>query len=343
MGHCPATSGRWTGAAATWWSSGERAENKRRNARLCSEYCAGILDIHSAANPHRALKEAAKQARHQRVQRPQHLGWSAHPFKKLEDAPAERNNHSTKLMRQEWMLLEGVNQNLVFVDEAGFNFYTRRTRGRASVGQHAVRQVAGSLGKNLNIIMAILAAAGLHYYELHEDVVNGQIFLGFLDNLGLVIGEGFLVTVVLDNARVHNNAEMDAENHEVKMLPPYSPMLNPIEEAFSCLKVKLSKVKQLLNESMEIILDRAAAAAAQQPLTRFRMRALQGCVTQALDDGVITQDKCNGFLSFTSSRASMHKHARHNSVKLNMMTLQLHFFGLLDWLSSFLIFLRSKI
>ena len=56
---------------------------------------------------------------------------------------------------------------------------------------------------------------------------------------------------------------MDAENHEVKMLPPYCPMLNPIEEAFSCLK---AKVKQLLNESMEIILDRAAAAAAQQPV-----------------------------------------------------------------------------
>ena len=91
---------------------------------------------------------------------------------------------------------------------------------------------------------------------------------------------------------MHNNAEMDAENHEVKMLPPYSPMLNPIEEAFSCLK---AKAKQLLNESMEVILDGAAAAAAQQPLTRFRMGILRGCVTQALDDGVITQEKCNGF------------------------------------------------
>ena len=36
---------------------------------------------------------------------------------KLKDAPAERNNHSTKPRRQEygqWMLQEGVNQNLFF-------------------------------------------------------------------------------------------------------------------------------------------------------------------------------------------------------------------------------------
>ena len=178
------------------------------------------------------------------------------------------------------MLREGVNQNL----------YTRRTQGRASVGQRAVRQVAGSRGKNLNTIMAISAAAGLHYYELHEGAVNGHIFQGFLDSLGLVIGEEFRVTVVLDNARVHNN-EMDAENHKVKMFSPCSPMLNSTGESLSCLK---AEVKQLLNESMEIILDKAAAAAAQQPLTRYRMGILRGCVTQALDDGVTTQEKkCN--------------------------------------------------
>ena len=139
--------------------------------------------------------------------------------------------------------------------------------------------------------MVISAASGLHY-ELHKGTVNGQIFQEFLDNLDFVIGEEFRVTVVLDNARVHSNAEMDAKNHEVKMFPPYSPILNSIEEAFSCLE---AKVKQLLSESMEIILDRAAAAAAQQPLTRYHMGILRGCVTQALDDGVITQEKCNGF------------------------------------------------
>ena len=64
--------------------------------------------------------------------------------------------------------------------------------------------------------------------------------------------------------QVHNNTEIDAKNHKVKMLLLYSPMLNLIKEAFSCLK---AKAKQLLNESMEIILDRAATMAAQQPLT----------------------------------------------------------------------------
>ena len=72
-------------------------------------------------------------------------------MKKLEDSPMERNSDATKVARQNfahWMTNEGVNQHLVYIDEAGFNLFTRRTRGRAVVGQRAVRQVAGSLGKN---------------------------------------------------------------------------------------------------------------------------------------------------------------------------------------------------
>ena len=111
--------------------------------------------------------------------------------------------------------------------------------------------------------MAISAAAGLYYFVLYEDTVHGQVFQGLLDDLSLVFGEEFRVTVVLDNVGVHNNAEMDVENHELKMFSPYSPMLNPIEEAFNCLQ---AEVKQLQNESMKVILDRAAAAATQNSL-----------------------------------------------------------------------------
>ena len=40
-----------------------------------------------------------------------------------------------------------MNRHLVFVDEAGFNLHTRRTRGRAHVGERAVRQIAGCRGQ----------------------------------------------------------------------------------------------------------------------------------------------------------------------------------------------------
>ena len=81
---------------------------------------------------------------------------------KLEDAPMDRNNLQVKEEHREFVLLltqEGINQNLLYVDECGFNLFTRRTRGRARVGQRAVRQVCNSRGKNINIILAISPSA----------------------------------------------------------------------------------------------------------------------------------------------------------------------------------------
>lgn len=217
-------------------------------------------------------------------------------MKKLEDAPIERNNVATKRARQryaQWMMEEGMNRHLVFVDEAGFNLHTRRTRGRAHVGERAVRQVAGCRGSNLNLLMAISPEAGMHYFELHVGTVNRERFNVFLQNLGVVLGEEFDISIVMDNAPIHNGVEMDAENHQIVKLPAYSPMLNPIEHAFSCVK---AAVKQLVNTRMAEILDRAAAAAAHQTLAAYRMGILRQCVTQVLeDDAVITQIKCENW------------------------------------------------
>ena len=53
------------------------------------------------------------------------------------------------------------NANLVYVDECVFNLLSRRTRGRALVGQRAVRQVVESRELNLIIIMAISPEVGI--------------------------------------------------------------------------------------------------------------------------------------------------------------------------------------
>ena len=53
-------------------------------------------------------------------------------MKKLEDVPTERNSSRIKNRRHdfaEWLLQEGVNRRLVYIDEAGFNLHTKRTRG----------------------------------------------------------------------------------------------------------------------------------------------------------------------------------------------------------------------
>ena len=71
-------------------------------------------------------------------------------LKKLEDAPTDRNRLNVKEERREfalWLTSEGINKNLVYVEENGFNLFTRRTKGRARVGQRVVRQVLNSRGK----------------------------------------------------------------------------------------------------------------------------------------------------------------------------------------------------
>lgn len=71
-------------------------------------------------------------------------------MKKIEDAPRERNSESTKESRKayaEWLLNIGLQQEIIFIDEAGINLWTRRTRGRAPRGQRAVRVVHGRRGK----------------------------------------------------------------------------------------------------------------------------------------------------------------------------------------------------
>ena len=53
-------------------------------------------------------------------------------MKKLEDSPTERNSDRVKnqrLLYANWLLQDGVNQQLVFIDGAGYNLHTKRTRG----------------------------------------------------------------------------------------------------------------------------------------------------------------------------------------------------------------------
>ena len=209
-------------------------------------------------------------------------------IKKLEDAPIDRNSPATKESRREYAtwFMQNQGQNFIFVDECGFNLFMARTRGRARINQRAVRQVTSSRGKNLNLLMVVTPATGLYYYEIEEGIVNVARFHLFLQNLEAIPAD-FNVVVVMDSAPVHNDAQMGQDGHRIKKLPPYSPMLNPIENCFSCVK---ANVKRKLNERMREIQDRRAAAAAGVTLVQHRRRILRECVTSALEqDDAVTQ------------------------------------------------------
>lgn len=141
--------------------------------------------------------------------------------------------------------------------------------------------------------MAISPAVGSIFHEIIIGSVNGERFQYFLDNLSEVIGEEFDATIIMDNAPIHRGAAMVYENHQIKKLPPYSPMLNSIENAFSCLKIR---IRAMLSERMVEILDRRAAADAGVTLTAYRTGILRSVVVEAVEDQeVITHIKCQNW------------------------------------------------
>lgn len=74
--------------------------------------------------------------------------------------------------------------------------------------------------------------------------INGEIFLAYVRRvLAPVLHPGDVV--IMDNLGSHKSAAVreaiEAAGAELRFLPPYSPDLNPIENAFSKLKALLRK------------------------------------------------------------------------------------------------------
>ena len=88
---------------------------------------------------------------------PTFVGQRCPPMKKLEDAPQQRNSIVVKNARfdfAQWLMQQGMQHELIFIDEAGTNVWAKRTCGRAHVGEravHIVGIVGVARGQNLTI------------------------------------------------------------------------------------------------------------------------------------------------------------------------------------------------
>lgn len=84
-------------------------------------------------------------------------------------------------------------------------------------------------------------------------------------------------TIIVDNAPVHNGAFCD--NIPIKFLPPYSPFLNPIENAFSVFKLK---VRALLREDNTN--QRLSAIPSGRSIAEHRISVLHDLASTAIED-----------------------------------------------------------
>lgn len=219
-------------------------------------------------------------------------------LKLAEDVPEARNAERVLQQRHDysqWFLRHGIVGHCIFIDECGYNIWTRRSYGRAARGQPARRVVNNQRGRNCNVTFATSNEIGLVHHTINMDTTTRASFENFLQQTAqacrhmLPVDEP--IFFIYDNARPHVRAQLPAgnENIELKRLPPYSPFLNPVEMAHSAFK---AGVKRLLGlqEWQARVGDHQAAAADGLTMQGWRARLLVEAAQENVDE--ITHEKC---------------------------------------------------
>jgi len=143
---------------------------------------------------------------------------------------------------------------LVFLDEFGATTTMQRTHGRAPPGERVVASVPHGHWKVLSTIAA-MTVRGMVAAGTFDGATDADTFVAF-------VREGLVPTlepgqvVVLDNLSAHHVPDVqrlvESAGARLLPLPPYSPDLNPIEQAISKIKTVLRK---LARRSVDGLLD----------------------------------------------------------------------------------------
>ena len=160
-----------------------------------------------------------------------------------------------------------------------------RRYGRAPRGQRLVAAVPHGHWK-ISTFVAGLRTGGLIAPLVVDGAMNGDIFRAYVEQiLAPTLKPGDIV--ILDNLASHKvtgvREAIDARGASLVYLPPYSPDLNPIEQAFAKLKALLRKIAartvSTLWDALAVMLDRFTphecanylANAGYVPLNRNRL------------------------------------------------------------------------
>jgi transposase len=160
---------------------------------------------------------------------------------------------------------------LVFLDETGATTNMTRRRGRCPVGQRLVDPVPFGHWKVTTFVSA-LRQGGLTAAMTVDGAMNGDLFVAYVEQVLLPeLAPGDVV--VMDNLSCHKRAEVreliESAGCALIYLPPYSPDLNPIEQAFSKLKALLRKAKRRTVEGLREFLFESLAAFSPQECANF--------------------------------------------------------------------------
>jgi transposase len=171
-------------------------------------------------------------------------------------------------------------ERLVFVDEMGANTSLHPLYAWAPRGERARCSVPRNRGPNTTLL-ASMTSEGMGPCLAVQGATTRIVFEAYIEKV-LVPSLRRGQVVVMDNLSAHKGervrALIESAGCELLYLPPYSPDISPIEEAFSKVKGLLRKAgtrsREALVEAMGEALDAVTAQDARGFFTHCGYRAL---------------------------------------------------------------------
>ena len=162
-------------------------------------------------------------------------------------------------------------QRLIFVDEMGANTSLSPLRAWSRRGQRAHCSVPRNRGKNTTLLSS-MSVEGMGPSLAVEGATDREVFEAYVEEV-LAPSLRPRQIVVMDNLTAHKGERVrelvEGRGCELLYLPPYSPDLNPIEEAFSKIKGILRKAQARNREGLIEAMGRALDAITSQDAKGF--------------------------------------------------------------------------
>jgi len=151
---------------------------------------------------------------------------------------------------------------VVVLDETGANVGLTPTYARAPRDERAYDRTPFKKGTNLTTL-AVLTTGGLAAAMTVTGAADARTVEAFVGQAVVpLLRPGQLL--VLDNVATHKGTALrrlvEGAGCQLRFLPPYSPDLSPIEEAFAQLKALLRRAKARTAAALEVAIGDALAA-----------------------------------------------------------------------------------
>ena len=165
----------------------------------------------------------------------------------------------------------------------------RSRQGRALRGDRAYRQVSGQKGHNISIVLAVSSTFGLVHHSMHIGGTNRERFQVFLTECAQNVA-GDETVFIHDGASAHRVAESLAEEISLRMVPPYSPFINIVENAISALKAAIKN--DISRPEIQFQMNNRVRARQERiSLEEYRKRVLLAAAERNME--TIAIRKCN--------------------------------------------------